>query len=218
MDISAVESKLGNHEYSDYSQFEDDVRLIWTNSFAYNAPCSEIYKMTTRLRDYFEEINSQELKMQNVQKMGEGLVTECPRTKQGDDATSKAHGMQKPMTYQEKKTLSRMIWALDSQYLLGVWEIVSETINPTENDQIEFDLDAIPVVTARKLEKYVQGKINIAKKTQKKPMPEVLNSDTTSLNAQKQPPVKHPKNEPALSANDQIPTAAEKNAGKIPVS
>ena len=171
MDIFTIQSKLGKHVYSDYSQFEDDVRLIWTHSFKYNAPCSEIYKMTRRLRDYFEEINSQEIKMQNMQNMGKGLVTECPRTKQGNDTLLKGYNIQTPLTLQEKVTLSILIRCLEPKYLLGVWKIISKTIKPRRN-QLKFDLHTMPVVTARKLEKYLKGKINFMNKTQKKPMPE----------------------------------------------
>jgi len=43
MDISTVEEKLKNMEYSSVNQFAADVRKIWNNAFKYNAKGSSIY-------------------------------------------------------------------------------------------------------------------------------------------------------------------------------
>ena len=56
MDISTVEKKLKNGEYSSVSEFGADVRKIWNNAFAYNTEKSTIYQMTSKISSYFEKL------------------------------------------------------------------------------------------------------------------------------------------------------------------
>lgn len=41
---------------------------------------------------------------------------------------------------------------LKPEYLRGVWEIVQESVAANGDEEIEFDIDVLPVKVARKLE------------------------------------------------------------------
>lgn len=56
MDLSTVAVNLHKGKYLDHHDFEKDMRLIWSNSLAYNEQDSEIYDMTLELQEYFETI------------------------------------------------------------------------------------------------------------------------------------------------------------------
>jgi hypothetical protein len=56
MDMSTVETRLRNMEYTSPAQFALDMRKIWANSFRYNAKNSEIYQMTSEMSEQFEKM------------------------------------------------------------------------------------------------------------------------------------------------------------------
>jgi hypothetical protein len=68
-----------------------------------------------------------------------------------------------PLTYQEKKNLSIMIRSLETEDLLGVWEIVSEGNQQMKEGEIEFDIETLSVRKARELEQYVRRKLTLIK-------------------------------------------------------
>lgn len=225
MDISTIEKKLKDHEYSAYSEFETDVKLIWSNALKYNPPNSPIYPMTMEIKRYFEKINSEEHEMEKYNKMktrmlsmekkGNGLQTKGTH-KHGKAAAHKGHNVEKPLTYQEKKNLSTMIRSLEMEHLLGVWEIVSEGNDQIKDNEIEFDIETLPVRKARELEKYVQGKLELMSKTKKKPKPELVEVTPTPLDPAKNVSPNAPVNQPAPANNPQFPTApiTNPNPGK----
>jgi len=49
MDLSTVEEKLKNHEYSTTHDFSLDVYKIWDNAFTYNSKDSRIFQMTQEM-------------------------------------------------------------------------------------------------------------------------------------------------------------------------
>jgi len=49
---------------------------------------------------------------------------------------------------------------LPPEHLRGVWEIVSDGTQHTKNsEELEFDIDTLPVKVTRELEKYVRNKL-----------------------------------------------------------
>lgn len=54
MDIGTIRKKLDHREYMSAEQFEVDVRLVFSNCYAYNAPDSEIVTMAKQLEQIFE--------------------------------------------------------------------------------------------------------------------------------------------------------------------
>ncbi|RKP15026.1 histone acetyltransferase gcn5 [Piptocephalis cylindrospora] len=55
MDLSTVEVKVENDEYRSFTDFERDVRLIFTNCRTFNDPDTRYYKSATRLEAFFNE-------------------------------------------------------------------------------------------------------------------------------------------------------------------
>lgn len=227
MDISTVEKKLKDHEYTAYAQFEDDIKLIWKNALKYNPSNSAIYPMTIEIQRFFEKINGEELenekynkmknRMLNMEKKGNGLQTKGAGAKQGKSVGYKGASVEKPLTYQEKKNLSTMIRSLETEHLLGVWEIVSEGNDQIKDNEIEFDIETLPVRKARELEKYVQGKLELMRKTKKKPKPEPTETAPPPLDPAKQTQQTPAKNESVPAQNQSTAVAGTTNpsAGKM---
>lgn len=68
--------------------------------------------------------------------------------------------IEKPMSFQEKKSLTMLIKSLPTNHLKGVWQIICND-NPTQSAKKELviDIERLPTKTARELEKYVRSKI-----------------------------------------------------------
>lgn len=187
MDLSTVEKKLKNGEYSTMHEFAADVKKIWSNAMAYNAEGSSIYSMTLKISSYFDRIYREvedvqptdkvkdlEEKVKNLTKVLTELSTGVrpapvvatsakPANRSGGSAVARspAVGMDKPMTQQEKKVLCEHIKKLPADSLRGVWEIVSKGLpnNQNNREELVFDIDALPVKVTRELEKYVKSKM-----------------------------------------------------------
>ena len=78
-------------------------------------------------------------------------------------------GLDKPMSFHEKKSLTMMIKNLPTSHLKGVWQIVCND-NPSQSmkKELVIDIERLPTRTARELEKYVKGKLLPNQKTNKK--------------------------------------------------
>jgi hypothetical protein len=200
MDISTIEKKLKDHEYSAYSQFENDVRKIWSNAMKYNPSHSQIYSMTLDIQRYFEKINSEEQEMHKLNKMknkmliyekkANNLQTKGGSQRSSKSSTYKNQSIEQPLTYQEKKNLSTMIRSLETEHLLGVWEIVSEGNDQIKDNEIEFDIETLPVRKARELEKYVQSKLELMRKSKKKNKTEAVVPTPAPVETPENPPLK----------------------------
>ena len=49
MDLSTVDRKLRQGIYNNEKEFQQDMKLIWNNSYAYNMKGSDIYLMTREM-------------------------------------------------------------------------------------------------------------------------------------------------------------------------
>ena len=45
MDISTIEAKMKSYDYNNDDEFNDDLRLIWSNAKTFNSPTTEIYNI-----------------------------------------------------------------------------------------------------------------------------------------------------------------------------
>ena len=54
MDLGTIRRKLDSREYLNAEQFENDVRLVFSNCFTYNAPDTDIVQMAKALESIFE--------------------------------------------------------------------------------------------------------------------------------------------------------------------
>jgi transcription initiation factor TFIID subunit 2 len=55
MDLGRIKRKIENKEYTLFSQFEDDFRLMLRNCFSYNGPGTYVYKEGSKLEGLFEK-------------------------------------------------------------------------------------------------------------------------------------------------------------------
>jgi len=181
MDLSTVEKKLKNDNYSGVYEFGEDVRKIWSNALAYNAEGSSIYNMTIRISQYFErsfkEIENVQFtdKVTELEKKVKQLTQEIAKLNKPEPISGKKVSgsgprlakspstNEEPMSIHEKKVLCDHIKRLPPDSLRGVWEIVSKGLPPNQNNKEElvFDIDALPVRVTRELERYVKSKISI---------------------------------------------------------
>lgn len=179
MDISTVETKLRNGEYTTVNEFAADVRKIWNNAFTYNPKGSVIFHMTAAMSTYFEklfkEIENVTLNetIRHLEKKIEKMsrkINEYTGVSRPPTSGSKSYrgGNDKPMTTQEKKILGEKIRALPADCLRGVWDIVSQGNSYQQNNEIlEFDIDSLLPRVARDLERYVNAKLNALAKSKK---------------------------------------------------
>ncbi|CAO3588136.1 unnamed protein product [Absidia cylindrospora] len=54
MDLSTVERKLSDYEYANENEFEDDIRLIFKNCYAYNPPEHAVHQLGRKFEHVFE--------------------------------------------------------------------------------------------------------------------------------------------------------------------
>lgn len=176
MDLSTVEKKLKGHEYSTFSEFDSDVRKIWNNALNYNPPQSQIHGMTQDIKGYYFRLANEDQENEKYSKMQKRTLTMEKKmnglqskggSRHGKSSSYRGQAVEHPLTYQEKKNLSTMIRSLETEHLLGVWEIVSEGNDQIKDNEIEFDIETLPVRKARELEKYVQSKLELMKKNKK---------------------------------------------------
>ncbi|CAD8197048.1 unnamed protein product [Paramecium octaurelia] len=67
------------------------------------------------------------------------------------------------ITFEVKKQLGQQIRDLPSEDLKGVWEIVQQNVQTREDEELEFDIDVLPLKIIRKLQEYVKNKLKTKK-------------------------------------------------------
>ena len=175
MDLSTVERNLKGNLYNTLNEFTADVRKIWTNSFNYNGPETQIHQMTVEISTYFEKLLQESettpvqsgTEINELQKKVDRLTREIKELHKNDTKPVKsskknpASILEKPMSIQEKRALGQNIHSLPPDSLRGVWEIVSKALPDSKrhNEELEFDLNDLPTRVLRELEKYVKGKL-----------------------------------------------------------
>lgn len=160
-----------------------DVRLIWSNSFYYNAKGSDLYHMTMELSTLFEKLmkGNESLILVEKQDIVQDLYRKLEKLSKGirdiqnnsSSTTTKVQvkpQTEKAMTLQEKKQLCQNIKKLDPKFLRGVLDIVQECMD-VQGEELEFDIDKLPSKVCRELERYVKQCLQNPSKppTKKKP-------------------------------------------------
>lgn len=184
MDLSTVERKLFDGEYATQAEVEADIGRIWANAFLYNMAGTQIYKMTEDMSSYFDKLLTDDQAKPDASGHLKQQVTKVAKRVSDYESGNSLRGAggknppaankaqyDKPLSYAEKKNLSQMIRQLPSESLWDVWKIVSPDNQNHGNEELEFDIDTLPVKTARDLESFVRSKvsmINRKKNPQKK--------------------------------------------------
>ncbi|CAD8076481.1 unnamed protein product [Paramecium primaurelia] len=185
VDLQIVEQNLKNNEYLTATQFWGDIKKIWQMSYAMNNKGTQLYAMTQELEQHFNELYKELDKpypqKQVVEQQPKQDKQKKPPSIQQTNNNNHHNNlnnkkpikqpslMEQPMNMQEKRALVSNINSLPPEHLRGVWEIVSDGLKIQEqNDELEFDIDTLPVKKTRQLEKYVNTKLEYLKKQQSK--------------------------------------------------
>ena len=120
MDLSTIRKKLKNREYRNIASFAVDVRKIWHNSFLYNKKYTGIYHVTVEMGEYFEKLYKEFSDGTAVEEIAESNTMIRALANKTKDYSSKIqskgpptknlpNNFDKPMSIEEKKSLSEMI-------------------------------------------------------------------------------------------------------------
>ena len=170
MDLGTVEKKLKEHQYNDPTEFEEDMRLIWRNATTFNPKGTQVYIMAEEMGQAFESELKREKDYANGIRPAPNIIKQRIRGYEEETNRKRPQSrgfMDKPMNYNEKKNLSNMIRMLPTDHLWGVWNIVSGGDTNKNNGELEFDIETLPIRTARELEKFVKQKIASLNKKKK---------------------------------------------------
>lgn len=73
------------------------------------------------------------------------------------------------MTLEEKITLANNLRKLPKEYMIGVWEIMTDKqFCIADKSRVEFDLDSTPAKLCRRLDRYVKTKLATINKSKEK--------------------------------------------------
>lgn len=161
MDLSTIESKLLRGEYDSSYQFALDMRLIWNNSFFYNAKNSHLYSLTLELSMQFERL----MKGNEILSFQSKPIQKPVQVAKEPPIKDKKPQNDKPLGFMEKKQLCENIKKLEPKYLKGVLDIVKECTD-IKGEELEFDIDKLPPRVCRDLDKYTKNCLQNTQKTQ----------------------------------------------------
>lgn len=185
MDLSTVEEKLKDNQYENEHQLCRDIRLIWSNAQIFNPEGNRVNQMAKEMAELFEELlNKEEDEMigikNQVDRYKKKLKDIDDRNYNKKKKYSTTTPQERPLSYNEKKTLSNMIRSLPTEHLWGVWNIVSKGEN-TPGTEIEFDIDTLDAKTSRELQKYVQNKTAQIQKRKKPTLKKITNTEAKPI-------------------------------------
>ncbi|CAD8190412.1 unnamed protein product [Paramecium octaurelia] len=192
VDLQIVEQNLKNNVYQTATQFWVDIKKVWQMSYTMNNKGSQLYAMTQELEQHFNELYKElDKPQQQKQTIDQPIKTDKQQKKPpavhqtpivNKKPVKQPSLMEQPMSMQEMRALVSNINSLPPEHLRGVWEIVSDGLKIQEqSDELEFDIDTLPVKKTRQLEKYVNTKLELLRKQQsKKIAEETKESDKTN--------------------------------------
>lgn len=172
MDLGTVKERLESNFYGSVQEFIEDTRLIWSNAMLYNRPDSDVHQMAKTLSEIFEEHAKKAIEI--AEKTSEETINEYKekiasyeemiadydqkireiRDQMPKDAipiievkkiksTAKTN---RPMHYEEKVRLAKIINELDEKYYSGIISIIEQEIPDslkTDNEELELDIDEL---------------------------------------------------------------------------
>ncbi|EGR32002.1 hypothetical protein IMG5_098280 [Ichthyophthirius multifiliis] len=171
MDIYTVENNVKKCVYANLDEMAIDIYKIFNNAKKYNKEDSDIYKKAQEMEDYFKKkhnkspLNNDINQLQKkVDKLGKELKEYHSYGGRffykENRRLSKQAIMERAMTLEEKQQLSKRITSLPQEYLIGVWEIITDRqFCIADINQLELDLDEITPKQSRRLERYVKVKL-----------------------------------------------------------
>mmetsp|Transcript_26588 Transcript_26588/g.67724 ORF Transcript_26588/g.67724 Transcript_26588/m.67724 type:complete len:585 (-) Transcript_26588:1605-3359(-) len=176
MDLGTVKQKLQAKQYATPLEVCEDVRLIWKNCATYNQVGNPVRTMGDQMSDIWEKAWAESrieeqwnqilfekdptgravpYKLNQLNTQLKAAVQAIPAP--ADNSTDRQ------MSEIEKRKLSVQLGELQGDQLNGVLEIVQQdlaNLDPTSEDEIELDIDALPSSTLWKLKQFVDGHLH----------------------------------------------------------
>lgn len=111
MDLSKVDKRLRSGSYSNPMQFAADVRKIWYNATLYNPRKSDIYHMTVKISNFFEQLYKSVEENPFSDAPNEYVQNRVNKIEQKLDEIKNGYGnpeeyLTKPMSLEDKKKLA----------------------------------------------------------------------------------------------------------------
>ncbi|CAN9504999.1 unnamed protein product [Ophioblennius macclurei] len=181
MDLSTVRKKMEAGEYGDAQAFAADVRLIFSNCYAYNPPNDRVVKYARKLQGVFEEKfgappgeaeSEEELTGRRPDCETETTPEEKEKKKVSDSASRRSERNSEdesaaPMTYPDRQRLSLDINRLPGLELGQVVRIIQSrepSVGGGEGgeggvfpDEVEIDFEVLKPSTLRELQSFVRS-------------------------------------------------------------
>lgn len=183
MDCGTILNKLQSGQYSSPREFEEDMKLVWTNCSTYNPKGTPVWKVGFKLNSIFErewlasglcsslrsrranagvaaakyepELELERKKSVNGKAVSSGKLYKKSSSKPDEHEYPK-------MSREEMTELAEKLQGLGEAQLQGVLDIIRENSPLTaESDEIELDFDALDDNTLWKLHDFISGKKSI---------------------------------------------------------
>jgi len=150
--LREVEEKIKKHEYETGYQFAHDIRNMWTNYWINAGNNNELKAIIRAAGNYFEELlkDDKHKKLLNSINDTYNVQAEYKRKNEGVKKTE-----ERPMSIKEKAKLKKNIMQLSDKELTGLLPIIQETVD-VKKSSLEFDIEALPLSTCRRLAQYVK--------------------------------------------------------------
>eukprot|EP00826_Nyctotherus_ovalis_P001247 TRINITY_DN10175_c0_g1_i2.p1 TRINITY_DN10175_c0_g1~~TRINITY_DN10175_c0_g1_i2.p1 ORF type:complete len:293 (-),score=64.24 TRINITY_DN10175_c0_g1_i2:191-1069(-) len=173
--LSAVEKKLKEGKYALASEFAEEVRKVWSNSWENSIPGSEAYIATTNLAWLFEnlirDLDITEKSSEVIQELQREVKKANGALRKFTDSTQVTCPAQetikqslKKMSEREKGALAQNIKKLEPSQLLGMLQIIKDEVDLTHaTNGIELDLRILSSKVCRELDRYVKKALKYKK-------------------------------------------------------
>jgi len=153
MDLGTIHEKLEGGRYTSVSQFESDMRLVWTNCMTYNRPDSDLYQTAEKALKSFEK---------NIQKIKQSQRTGTGSQKKGDTVAA---------SRSDRLRLCHLVSELSSEQLGQLVEIIQkecpEALNEEADDEVEIETNNIDNQTLQQLVAFAEACVNTGIKVKK---------------------------------------------------
>jgi len=186
MDLTIIEKRLKAGVYTSTNQFAFDVRKIWNNAWTFNKPGSEMYILTTKISENFENLmkeidetqfstggNEEILELRKKVNKFNGVLKKIAEQSpamsiQKASTPSNRRPPEKPMTPHEKAILGQNIRKLTQEQVLEMLQILRDVIDLSKaKDGLELDLEKLPARKCRELDQFVKKALNGGSKLSK---------------------------------------------------
>ena len=165
-ELREIESKLRSHAYESIHQFTISIKQLWQTDQSYIDIHDERRELAKKLDAYFDNLVGEVVCSSTIKNTSKTLKNKRKNNGNKEKTVDPLQktiysriSLEKPLTYQEKRQLCNMLRLLPVEYLYGVWKIVKNGEQYNGQNELEFDIDVLPVQVARELEKYVQTKL-----------------------------------------------------------